>query len=126
MTSSAGTKMNSASVSMNRLISHGHAIRSILGRARVIHLIGTSWYGCFVTLRTLENVRQFASFGSRAVWQSRRLAVRVVWQFAQSGFCDVWQFALLVGQPPFLHQLLHVLDRLPDEFLQRGKVNVVK
>jgi hypothetical protein len=39
-TRSDGTYRNSASGSMNRKISHGQAIRSILGRSRVIHFIG--------------------------------------------------------------------------------------
>src|SRR5580700_1902618 len=43
MTSSGGTKMNSAAGSINREINHGHATRSIFGRSRVIQRIG-----CFV------------------------------------------------------------------------------
>ncbi len=38
-TRSEAMKTISASGSMNRRISHGHAIRSVLGRARVIHFI---------------------------------------------------------------------------------------
>src|SRR5258706_2852676 len=41
-TSSGDTNRNSASLSMKRSISQGHAIRSILGRSRVTHFILTS------------------------------------------------------------------------------------
>src|SRR5262244_1974976 len=38
-TSFAGTKMNSGLGSMNREISHGHAMRSTRARSRVIHFM---------------------------------------------------------------------------------------
>src|SRR5437667_178728 len=39
-TAAGGAKRNSAAGSMNRVISHGQATRSIFGRSRVIHRIG--------------------------------------------------------------------------------------
>ena len=39
-----GTKINSAEGSTNFLINHGQAIRSILGRSRVIHFISVYNY----------------------------------------------------------------------------------
>src|SRR5665647_1182120 len=41
---SAGTYMISASGSINRRISHGQAIRSVLGRARVTHFMVSPWH----------------------------------------------------------------------------------
>src|SRR5215216_2632142 len=41
VTWSAGTYRNSASGSTNRLMSHGHAIRSTFGRSRVTHFISS-------------------------------------------------------------------------------------
>src|SRR5437879_614183 len=70
MTWSAGTNRNSASRSMKRLISHGHAIRSTRAFSRVIHFMVVSW--------TLRGKIQLTHLIDRRTMACRQKGVDVV------------------------------------------------
>src|SRR5215472_19321378 len=51
--------MNSASLAMNRRISHGQAMRSIFGRSRVTHLLGMLASSCDVRGYDIYELRRY-------------------------------------------------------------------
>src|SRR5213592_4723363 len=66
ITLSGGTKLNSASLSTNFLISHGQATRSTLTYSRVIHFMGRLLMLLCVQ-RTLESHRQLVSIANASL-----------------------------------------------------------
>src|SRR6266404_6151883 len=116
-TSSGDTNRNSASLSMKRSISQGHAIRSILGRSRVTHFIptsserscallakervqivqhrGSAFYSCVIVVVCLDDpADESRDPGSLGAIELLVLAVDVVHDFADRAECHASQTEL--------------------------------
>src|SRR6266481_1152645 len=112
ITRSGDTNRNSASLSMNRSISQGHAIRSILGRSRVTHFIptsserscallakervqvvqhrGSALYSCVIVVVCLDDpADESRDLGSLGAIELLVFAVDVVHYFADRAECGV-------------------------------------